>query len=71
MGLCLEPVRFVTGLARVPAGIDSAAATVAFEQYERHTAWDRPGGVNQPFGSWRLGRDHLLRSEVVSPRPCW
>ncbi len=44
MGLCLEPPRFVTGLARVPAG-RSATATVEFEQYHRHTVWDRPGGL--------------------------
>ena len=40
MGLCLEPARYVTGLARVPAGTGAPRATVDFEQYERHTAWD-------------------------------
>jgi hypothetical protein len=44
MGLCLEPPEYVTGLARVPAGTGATSATVPFEQYERHTAWDRPGG---------------------------
>lgn len=41
MGLCLEPPPFVTGLAR-------------FEQYERHTAWDRPGGVANRSGAGDL-----------------
>jgi hypothetical protein len=45
MGLCLEPPEYVTGLARVPAGTGATSATVAFEQYERHTAWDRSGGL--------------------------
>jgi hypothetical protein len=45
MGICLEPAAFVTGLARVPSGIDSGEPSVAFEQYERHTVWDEPGGV--------------------------
>jgi hypothetical protein len=55
MGLCLEPARFVTGLARVPAGdFGSDGATVEFEQYERHTAWDRPGGVANRSGAGDL-----------------
>jgi hypothetical protein len=41
MGLCLEPAAFVTGLAR-------------FEQYERHTAWDRPGGLANRSGAGDL-----------------
>jgi uncharacterized protein len=41
MGLCLEPPRFVTGLA-------------GFEQYERHTAWDRPGGLANRSGAGDL-----------------
>jgi uncharacterized protein len=45
MGLCLEPPQFVTGLARVPSGIGGQGPSVRFEQYERHTAWDRPGGL--------------------------
>jgi uncharacterized protein len=44
MGLCLEPPQFVTGLARVPNGTGGLGPCVRFEQYERHTAWDRPGG---------------------------
>jgi uncharacterized protein len=54
MGLCLEPPEFVTGLARVPNGIRGLAPSVAFEQYERHTAWDRPGGVANRSGAGDL-----------------
>jgi hypothetical protein len=53
MGLCLEPPRFVTGLARVPAGTTSSAA-VEFEQFHRHTAWDRPGGLANRSGAGDL-----------------
>jgi hypothetical protein len=45
MGICLEPARFVTGLARVPNGVNGGGPSVELEQYERNTAWDRPGGV--------------------------
>ena len=45
MGLCLEPPQFVTGLARVPNGSRGQAPLVLFEQYERHTAWYRAGGL--------------------------
>ena len=50
MGLCLEPPQFVTGLARVPSGF-SSTATVAFEQYHRHTVWDQPGGLANRSGA--------------------
>ncbi|WP_236832037.1 DNA polymerase beta superfamily protein [Blastococcus sp. KM273128] len=53
MGLCLEPAPFVTGLARVPAGVGSRA-WVQFEQYHRHTAWDRPGGLANRSGAGDL-----------------
>lgn len=53
LGICLEPPEFVTGLARVPAG-RSARATVAFEQFHRHTAWDRPGGLANRSGAGDL-----------------
>ena len=53
MGLCLEPPQFVTGLARVPAGLGSTA-TVEFEQYQRHTAWDRVGGLANRSGAGDL-----------------
>ena len=54
MGICLEPPEFVTGLARVPNGIDGEQPSVEFEQYERHTAWDRPGGVAERSGAGDL-----------------
>jgi uncharacterized protein len=54
MGICLEPARFVTGLARVPDGIGGQRPSVRFEQYERHTAWDRPGGVANRSGAGDL-----------------
>jgi uncharacterized protein len=54
MGLCLEPPRFVTGLARVPNGTGGQGPSVRFEQYERHTAWDRPGGVANRSGAGDL-----------------
>jgi hypothetical protein len=54
MGLCLEPPQFVTGLARVPNGTRGQAPLVPFEQYERHTAWDRPGGLANRSGAGDL-----------------
>jgi uncharacterized protein len=54
MGLCLEPPQFVTGLARVPDGTGGLASSVRFEQYERHTAWDRPGGTANRSGAGDL-----------------
>lgn len=53
LGVCLEPPQFVTGLARVPAGV-GGAGTVAFQQYHRHTAWDRPGGLANRSGAGDL-----------------
>lgn len=53
MGVCLEPAEFVTGLARVPSGtVDER--TVPFEQYERHTVWDAPGGLANRSGAGDL-----------------
>src|SRR5215471_5020094 len=54
MGLCLAPPRFVTGLARVPSGRPGLSPRVRFEQYERHTAWDRPGGLTNRSGAGDL-----------------
>src|ERR1700722_13368896 len=54
MGLCLEPPEFVTGLARVPNGSTGEAPSIRFEQYERHTAWDRPGGIANRSGAGDL-----------------
>ncbi len=53
MGICLEPPEFVTGLARVPAGVGSSHR-VEFEQYQRHTVWDRPGGLANRSGAGDL-----------------
>ena len=49
-----NPPQFVTGLARVPNGIAGLDPSVRFEQYERHTAWDRPGGVANRSGAGDL-----------------
>src|SRR5580698_174297 len=54
MGLCLEPPQFVTGLARVPSGTHGETPSVRFEQYERHTAWDRQGGTANRSGAGDL-----------------
>jgi hypothetical protein len=54
MGLCLEPPQFITGLAHVPNGTGGLAPSVRFEQYERHTAWDRPGGLANRSGAGDL-----------------
>jgi len=53
MGICLEPARFVTGLARVPRGIDDDGE-VEFEQYQRHTVWDKPGVLADRSGAGDL-----------------
>ncbi len=53
MGICLEPSEFVTGLAQVPRGIDSDHL-VEFEQYQRHTVWDKPGGLANRSGAGDL-----------------
>jgi len=53
MGICLEPREFVTGLARVPRGLNGAAE-VEFEQYQRHTVWDKPGGLGNRSGAGDL-----------------
>lgn len=48
MGICLESWPFVTGLARVSSGV---GPPVVFEQYERHTVWDQPGGLANRSGA--------------------
>lgn len=53
MGICLEPAEFVTGLSRVPRGIDTDTR-IPFEQYQRHTAWDRAGGLANRSGAGDL-----------------
>jgi uncharacterized protein len=54
MGICLEPRRFVTGLSRVPRGLRGDGEPVEFEQYQRHTVWDRPGGLANRSGAGDL-----------------
>ena len=54
MGICLEPPEFVTGLARVPNGINGEGPSIHFEQYERHTVWDKPGGLANRSGAGDL-----------------
>jgi len=54
MGICLEPAAFVTGLARVPSGNRAGTAKLRFEQYERHTVWDEPGGLANRSGAGDL-----------------
>jgi len=59
MGICLEPRQYVTGLAQVPRGTagdgrPEGAGSVGFEQYQRHTVWDRPGGLANRSGAGDL-----------------
>lgn len=54
LGICLEPAEFVTGVARVPNGLNGNRPSIRLEQYERHTAWDRPGGIANRSGAGDL-----------------
>jgi uncharacterized protein len=54
MGICLEPPEYVTGVARVPAGVGEGVGSVDFEQYQRHTVWDQPGGLANRSGAGDL-----------------
>ncbi|MEO6712886.1 MAG: nucleotidyltransferase domain-containing protein [Mycobacteriales bacterium] len=54
MGICLEPPEYVTGIARVPAGSGDPRLRVPFEQYQRHTVWDKPGGLANRSGAGDL-----------------
>ena len=54
MGICLEPPEYVTGLARVPRGIDGSGDEIDFEQFQRHTVWDKPGGLDNRLGAGDL-----------------
>jgi hypothetical protein len=47
MGVCLEPADYVTGVRR-------CGARIGFEQFERHTAWDRGDGVRERSGEGDL-----------------
>ena len=52
MGLCLEPPRFVTGLARVPAGLSRPRPWSSSSS--TGTVWDRPGGLANRSGAGDL-----------------
>lgn len=54
MGICLEPARYVTGIARVPDRTATAERRIPFEQYEYHTAWERLGGLRERSGAGDL-----------------
>lgn len=54
MGICLEPPEYVTGLSGVPRRIDGTGSEVAFEQFQRHTVWDKPGGLANRSGAGDL-----------------
>jgi hypothetical protein len=47
MGICVEPPEYVIGLRRIQA---PGQGSVRFEQYEHHTAWERPGGLANRSG---------------------
>jgi uncharacterized protein len=51
LGICLEPPRFVTGIATVRA---PDGRRIPFEQYELHTAWARAGGLAERSGAGDL-----------------
>lgn len=53
LSIALEPAAHVTGLAGVPAA-DNPDKTISFEQYHRHTAWHRPGGLTNRSGAGDL-----------------
>ncbi len=54
MGLCLEPREFVTGVSRVPGAGADRSGLIEFEQYEYHSAWERPGGLANRSGAGDL-----------------
>lgn len=53
MGICLEPPEFVTGISGVPRGLDGTSE-IPFEQFQRHTVWDEPGGLANRSGAGDL-----------------
>lgn len=54
MGLCLEPREYVTGVSRVPGAGADFSGLIEFEQYEYHSAWERPGGLANRSGAGDL-----------------
>ncbi|HEX3388827.1 MAG TPA: nucleotidyltransferase domain-containing protein [Streptosporangiaceae bacterium] len=49
MGICIEPPTYAIGVRSFPPHT-SANPGDLFEQYEHHTAWDRPGGLANRSG---------------------
>ena len=54
MGVCLEPPEFMRRSRGCRTGPGARCPSVPFGQYERHTAWDRPGGVAERSGAGDL-----------------
>lgn len=54
MGLCLEPREYVTGVSRVPGAGADFGGLIEFEQYEYHSAWERPGALANRSGAGDL-----------------
>ena len=51
MRVCLQPPQFVTGRTQLPNGTPGPRSAGRFEQYERHTALDRLGGIANRSGA--------------------
>lgn len=51
MGICLEPQAYVTGVSQVPSRGATEPSSIPFEQYEYHSAWERPGGLANRSGA--------------------
>ncbi len=54
MGLCLEPYQHITGVSQVPGRGSDEPSLIPFEQYEYHSAWERPGGLANRSGAGDL-----------------
>ena len=50
MGICLEPRGYVTGVSQVPSRGSQEPASIPFDQYEYHPAWERDGGLANRSG---------------------
>lgn len=54
MGVCLEPREYVTGVSQVPSRGSEEPASIPFDQYEYHSAWERCGGLANRSGAGDL-----------------
>ena len=54
MGVCLEPREYVTGVSQVPSRGSEEPASIPFDQYEYHSAWERDGGLANRSGAGDL-----------------